>query len=102
MNDFWKKNHSVSKQEFILHKQFESVISYHFPVEASGRLIGKELDNAFFLGYTAGFSYNSINEIITGFALIPERVSYDISIIKNSYIVPHLGLDTGINLKNSD
>ena len=87
------------KAGIYLNKQFESVISYHFPVEASGRLIGKELDNPFFLGYTAGLSYNSISEIVTGFALIPEGVSYDISIIKNSYIVPHLGLNTGINLK---
>ena len=82
-----------------LNKQFESVISYHFPVEASGRFVGKALDNPFFLGYTAGFSYNSISEIVTGFALIPEGVSYDISIIKNTYVVPHIGLNTGLNLK---
>ncbi len=88
------------KAGIYVNRQFDALISYHFPVEVNGRLVGRELNNPFFLGYTAGFSYNSISEIVTGFALLSQGVSYDISIIKNSYIVPHIGLNTGFNLKN--
>ncbi len=80
-----------------LNKQFESVISYHLPIEASGRLVGKKLNNPIFIGYTAGLSYNYISQVVTGFVFVPEGVSYRIAITKDSYIVPHLGLNAGIN-----
>lgn len=95
---FLEKKPFSFKAGVYLNKQFESVISYHFPIEANGRLVGKKLDNPIFIGYTVGLSYNRMHEVIYDIPFSNDIYS-SVTITKDSYVAPHLGINAGVNIK---
>jgi len=87
------------KGGFYLNEQFNSVISFHIPIEFNGNILGKRNEEGLFLGYTGGISCNFIKDITYGFRFPSPNTSSDIFISKDFYVSPHAGLNTGINFK---
>jgi hypothetical protein len=80
-----------------MNKQFNSILSYHIPVDFNGALYGIRNEKGLFLGYTTGLSFNYIDNVVYGFRFPAPNTSSDIFIKKNFYIAPHLGFNSGLN-----
>lgn len=85
------------KGGFYFNKQFNSLVSFHIPLEINGNLLGKRDESTVFLAYTAGASLNFIREVVYSFRTPEPNTSSDILINKDFYIAPHFGLSTGLN-----
>jgi len=87
------------KTGFYYNYQFNCVRSIHIPIEFNGNLLGKRNESFAFLGYTGGFSYNKLIDIVSSITYFVEPgTNADVSIKKTSYLAPHLGLNAGINV----
>jgi len=105
------KNQSFSIQSGIYyHKSFEEISgsswfkikSVYVPVELNGNLLGKRNKTTLFLGYTAGLGFN-----FTGGQEGSSSDYYDQSTVyywvmpkKHFYVVPHAGVNAGVNFWN--
>lgn len=80
--------------------QFNCIRSFHVPVEFNGSILGKRNEKYLYLGYTGGFSYNSMIDVLSSVSYFVEPgTSADVAIKKSKYIAPHIGLNGGINFK---
>jgi hypothetical protein len=80
--------------------QYKCIRSFHLPIDFNGNLLGKRNASTAYLGYTGGFSYNSLIDVSSTISyFVPSGTSAEVSIKKNSYFAPHAGLNAGLNFK---
>jgi len=88
------------KAGFYLNYQYNCVRSFHFPIDFNGNILGKRNESLAYLGYTGGFSYNKMIDILSSvWYVVQDGTSANVSLKKDNYIAPHIGLNAGLNYK---